>query len=113
MHPSLSNAHPDAVTGLGIDGLLQGPFAVPPTVALAKILSSWGARLTWTAQREYAARIIRAVETHKTVVDFLTFIAALGGQGMGRGQNRGPFRAGSSGGWDGGDGGMNCRDHVG
>ncbi len=36
--------------------LLQGPFALPPTVALAtKVLSSWGARLTWTAQREHAA----------------------------------------------------------
>ena len=26
--------------------LLQGPFAIPPTVALARILSCWGARLT-------------------------------------------------------------------
>ncbi len=69
--------------------------------------------MTWIAQREYAAQIIRAVETHKTAADFLSFTTALGGQGMGRGHNRGPFRAGSSGGWDGGDGGMNCRDHVG
>ena len=29
--------------------LLQGPFALPPTVALAKVLSYWGTILTWTA----------------------------------------------------------------
>ena len=43
--------------------LLQGPLAVPPTVALAKVLSTWGTRLTWATQREYAAQIIKAVET--------------------------------------------------
>ena len=45
--------------------LLKGPFALPPTVALAKVISSWGARLTWTAQREHAAQIVKAVENHK------------------------------------------------
>ena len=29
--------------------LFQGPFALPPTFALAKVLSCWAARLTWTA----------------------------------------------------------------
>ena len=69
--------------------LLQGPLAVPPTVALAKVLAVWGARLTWTSQREYAAQIIRAVETHKAASDFLSFNAALGreGQGVGVGQD--------------------------
>ena len=54
--------------------LLQGPLAVPPTVALAKVLSAWGTRLTWTAQREYAAQIIKAVETHKAASAFSTAI---------------------------------------
>jgi len=36
--------------------LLQGLFAIPPKVALAKVLSCWaGSRLTWTAQRELDA----------------------------------------------------------
>ena len=44
--------------------LLQGALTVPHTTALAKVLSAWGADLTWTAQREYAAQIIKAVESH-------------------------------------------------
>ncbi len=50
--------------------LLQGPFAVPPTVALGKIFATWGARLTWATQREHAAQIVRAVEIHKTAAAF-------------------------------------------
>jgi len=52
--------------------LLQGPFALPPTVALAKVLSSWGARLTWTAQREHAAQIVKVVEAHKGASVFMS-----------------------------------------
>ena len=52
--------------------MLQGPLAVPPTVALAKVLFAWGARLTWTAHREHAAQIIRAVEGHKNAAEFLS-----------------------------------------
>jgi len=52
--------------------LLQGPFAVPPTVALAKVLSAWGARLTWATQREHAAQVIRSVETHKAAAAFIS-----------------------------------------
>ena len=52
--------------------LLQGPFALPPTVALAKVLSSWGARLTWNAQREHAAQIVRVVEAHKSASVFMS-----------------------------------------
>ena len=55
--------------------LLQGPFALPPTVALAKILSSRGARLTLTAQREHAAQIVKAVEDHKKASVFLSSAA--------------------------------------
>ena len=55
--------------------LLQGPFALPPTVALAKVLSSWGARLSWTAQREHAAQIVTAIEDHKGASVFLSSAA--------------------------------------
>jgi hypothetical protein len=51
---------------------LHDHFAVPRTVALAKVLSTWGTRLTWAAQREHAIRIIRAVETHKTTIAFIS-----------------------------------------
>ena len=57
--------------------LLRGPFAVPPTVALAKVLSAWGMRITWTVQREYAAQIVRAVDTHKAAAHFC--VSANGG----------------------------------
>ena len=53
--------------------LLQCHFAVPPpTVALAKVLSTWGPRLTWASQREHAAQIIKAVESHKYVEAFIS-----------------------------------------
>jgi len=81
--------------------LLQGPFAVPPTVALAKILSAWGTRLTWTAQREYAAQIVRAVETHKAASDFLSCSTILRVTGQGGGAGRGLLGPGSNSGWDG------------
>jgi hypothetical protein len=52
--------------------LLQGPFAVPPTVALAKVLSTWGARLAWAAQREHNAQIIKAVVNHMSATVFIS-----------------------------------------
>ncbi len=70
-------------------------------------------KIRLTAQREYAARIVRAVEIHKTAFDFLTFTAALGSQGMGGGYNWSSLWAGSNGGWDGGDGVTISHDHVG
>jgi hypothetical protein len=60
--------------------LLQGPFAVPPSVALSKVLDSWGARLTWTSQKEHAAEVIRGVETHKVAAAFLNCAARYGGR---------------------------------
>ena len=65
--------------------LLHGPFAVPPTVALGKVLSSWGMRINWTAQREHAAQVVRAVETHKVAAAFITVNAARGDMRFGRG----------------------------
>ena len=41
-------------------------------MALAKVLSAWGARLTWAAQREHAAEIIRFVEKHKVADVFIS-----------------------------------------
>jgi hypothetical protein len=52
--------------------LLQGPCAVPPTVALAKVLSTWGARLAGAAHREHTTQIIRAIETHKVDATFIS-----------------------------------------
>jgi len=92
--------------------LLQGPFAVPPTVVLAKVLSAWGARLTWTAQREYAAQIIRAVETHKAASYFLVFSVAPRVSGLGVVFGQGLPRANISGGRD-GIGEVVGQDHAG
>ncbi len=71
--------------------LLQGPFALPPTVAMAKVLSCWGSRLTWTAQREHDAQVIRAVESHKSATSFMSVVHNCGGT-PGR-------RAGGQAGW--------------
>jgi len=46
-------------------------------VALAIVLSSWGARHTWTAHREYAAQFIKAVKIHKAVAIFSTTIGGV------------------------------------
>ncbi len=52
--------------------MLQGPFSLSPTVALAKVFSTWEARLTWTAQREHVAKIVRAVKAHKGASAFMS-----------------------------------------
>ena len=59
--------------------LLQGPFAAPPSVALSKVLNCWGARLTWAAQKEHAAQVIRGVESRKSAAAFLLSAAGRGG----------------------------------
>ena len=51
--------------------LLQGSFAIPPTIALAKVLSCWGLRFAWIAQREFAANVIRGMKAYKVVAAFL------------------------------------------
>jgi hypothetical protein len=73
--------------------LLHGPFFVPPTIALAKVLSTWGARLTWAAQRKHAAQIIKALKIHKATNAFLSSIIGHGynrprGQGYNQAYNR-------------------------
>ena len=54
--------------------LLDGPFAVPPSVALFKVLSCCGSRLTWIAQREHVAQVVGAVETPKSTTYFLSIV---------------------------------------
>jgi hypothetical protein len=51
------------VTRLGGCALLQGPFALSINGAFLEILNTWGSRLTWTAQREHAARIVASMDT--------------------------------------------------
>ena len=45
--------------------LLQGPFAVSRSVAIHKILHSWGSRMTWCVQREHTAQILHGVDAHQ------------------------------------------------
>ena len=54
--------------------LFQDPFALPPTDAHAKVLSCWGTRRTWTTQREHVAQVIRAIESHKSLTSFLSYV---------------------------------------
>jgi hypothetical protein len=61
--------------------LLKGPFALSHMGAFKKILHTWGACLTWTAQREHAAQIVRSVDSFHACSAF--FAAA--GQAMGGG----------------------------
>ena len=58
---------------------------MPPTIAVSKALSAWGTRLTWAAQREYTAHVIRSVEVHKSAEYVLSSIMGRGGQGVVKG----------------------------
>jgi hypothetical protein len=60
--------------------LLQGPFALTHTGALQKIMRTWGARITWTAQREHAGQILRGMQAFHDAVTF-----AKGWEGRGEG----------------------------
>ena len=46
---------------------------------MAKVISAWGAKLAWAAQRdaqrEHEARVIKALVNHETVVAFLSYAA--------------------------------------
>ena len=56
-----------------------GPNNKYPSVALSKVLNCWGARLTWAAQRELAAQVIRGVESRKSAAAFILSAAGRGG----------------------------------
>ena len=40
---------------------MSGPFALTLNGALRKILHTWGARLTWTAQRHHAGQLLKGM----------------------------------------------------
>jgi hypothetical protein len=65
--------------------LMQGRFAISPTVALAKIISCSSTRLAWTSNREHVAQIIRAIENHKCVASFTFSLQDPGGPTHGLG----------------------------
>jgi hypothetical protein len=50
--------------------LLSGPFALTHTAALQKIMRTWGARITWTTQREHAGQILRGMQAFHDAVAF-------------------------------------------
>jgi hypothetical protein len=51
--------------------LISGSFAMSQGAALAHIMARWGARITWSIQREFAAPLVRAVMAHKASAAFL------------------------------------------
>ncbi len=62
--------------------MLQGPFTVPPFLALSKVLSCWGSRLAYLGRtREHVAHVVRAVETHNKAST--TFLPIVHGQSTG------------------------------
>ncbi len=63
--------------------MLKDPFALTHTGALNTILRTWGARITWTAQREHASQILRGVQTFHDGAAFTMRWGELGGIGMG------------------------------
>ena len=63
--------------------LLRGPFALTHTGALKKIMRTWGARITWTAQREHEGKILRGLQAFHDGVAFSRGWAGLGGNGDG------------------------------
>ena len=63
--------------------LLRGPFALTHSGALKKILGTWGARITWTAQREHAGQILRGLQAFHDGVAFTRGWVGRGGTGDG------------------------------
>jgi len=51
--------------------IMSGPFDVSLNGALRKLLFTWGARLTWTAQRQHAAQILNGMESFFANASFL------------------------------------------
>jgi hypothetical protein len=62
------------VPSLGGCLLLQGPFALSINGALHKILNTWVSRLTWTAQRKHAAKIVGAMDAFYDGANFLSVL---------------------------------------
>jgi hypothetical protein len=54
---------------------MSGPFALSLNGALRKLLFTWGARLTWTAQRHHAAQILNGMDSFYANASFLSAYA--------------------------------------
>jgi hypothetical protein len=52
--------------------LMSGPFALSLNEALKKFLFTWGAKLTWTAQRHHAAQILNGMDSFFANASFLS-----------------------------------------
>jgi hypothetical protein len=52
--------------------LMAGPFALSLNGALRKLIFTWGARLTWTAQRQHAAQILIGMDSFFANAAFLS-----------------------------------------
>jgi len=63
--------------------LSRGPFALTHSGALKEILCTWGARITWTTQREHVGQILRGLQAFHDGVAFSRGWAGLGGNGDG------------------------------
>ena len=64
--------------------LMSGPFALSLNGALRKLLFTWGARLTWTAQRQHAAQILIGMDSFFANASFLTEYAQNHACGVGQ-----------------------------
>jgi hypothetical protein len=51
--------------------LMSGQFALSLYGALKKLLFTWGARLTWTAQRQHVAQILNGMDSFFANATFL------------------------------------------
>ena len=65
--------------------LLKGPFALTHSGALQLIIRTWGARITWTAQREHAGQILRGLQAFHDGVAFARNWGGGGGTGFDEG----------------------------
>ena len=54
--------------------LMKGPFALSMKGALRKIMNTWGARLTWIAQRQQVAQTLHSMEFFFSCASFLSSI---------------------------------------
>jgi hypothetical protein len=65
-------------------------------MALAEVISCWGAR---TAQREHTTEVIRAVEIRKSAASFMSSVQGRGGAPEGRASGQIGWQSGGRAGW--------------
>jgi len=54
--------------------LMKGPFALTMKGALRRILNAWGARLTWTDERQHTAQTLHNMESFYSCASFLSSV---------------------------------------